>query len=63
MSITNQAVLNYEQDLDGLRVWANKINGHVTVEKLSLVIDAGAVIHPNSAEAQVEAPPCQDCCD
>jgi CO/xanthine dehydrogenase Mo-binding subunit len=32
----------------------NRINGHVTVEKLSLVIDAGTVIHPNSAEAQVE---------
>jgi isoquinoline 1-oxidoreductase beta subunit len=32
----------------------NRINGHVTVEKLSLVIDAGTVIHPNGAEAQVE---------
>jgi isoquinoline 1-oxidoreductase beta subunit len=36
------------------RVRVNRINGHVTVEKLSLVIDAGTVIHPNSAEAQVE---------
>jgi isoquinoline 1-oxidoreductase subunit beta len=36
------------------RVRMNRINGHVTVEKLSLVIDAGTVIHPNSAEAQVE---------
>ena len=34
MLITNQAVLNYEQDLDGLRVWVNQINGHVFVEKL-----------------------------
>jgi len=36
------------------RVRVNRTNGHVTVEKLSLVIDAGTVIHPNSAEAQVE---------
>jgi CO/xanthine dehydrogenase Mo-binding subunit len=36
------------------RVRVNRINGHVTVEKLSLVIDAGTIIHPNSAEAQVE---------
>ena len=36
------------------RVRVNRINGHVTVEKLSLVIDAGTVIHPDSAEAQVE---------
>ena len=35
-------------------VRVNRTNGHVTVEKLSLVIDAGTVIHPNSAEAQVE---------
>lgn len=36
------------------RVRVNRVNGYVTVEKLSLVIDAGTVIHPNSAEAQVE---------
>jgi isoquinoline 1-oxidoreductase beta subunit len=36
------------------RVRVNRTNGHVTVEKLTLVIDAGTVIHPNSAEAQVE---------
>ena len=36
------------------RVRVNRTNGHVTVEKLSLVIDAGTVIHPDSAEAQVE---------
>jgi CO/xanthine dehydrogenase Mo-binding subunit len=36
------------------RVRVNRISGHVTVEKLSLVIDAGTVIHPDSAEAQVE---------
>jgi CO/xanthine dehydrogenase Mo-binding subunit len=36
------------------RVRVNRTNGHVTVENLTLVIDAGTVIHPNSAEAQVE---------
>jgi hypothetical protein len=36
------------------RVRVNRTNGHVTVQKLSLVIDAGTVIHPDSAEAQVE---------
>src|SRR6202042_2216384 len=29
-------------------------SGHITVEKLTLVIDAGTVIHPDSAVAQVE---------
>jgi len=28
--------------------------GYVTVEKLTLVIDAGTIIQPNSATAQVE---------
>jgi hypothetical protein len=32
----------------------NRTSGHVTVEKLSLVVDADTVIHPNSAKAQVE---------
>lgn len=36
------------------RVRVNRASGHVTVEKLSLVIDAGTVIHPNNAEAQVQ---------
>jgi len=36
------------------RVPVDRANGHVTVEKLSLVVDAGTIIHPDSAEAQVE---------
>jgi isoquinoline 1-oxidoreductase subunit beta len=36
------------------RVRVNRTNGHVTVEKLTLVIDAGTIIHPDSAEAQAE---------
>lgn len=36
------------------RVRVDRSNGHVTVEKLSLVIDAGTIIHPDSATAQVE---------
>jgi CO/xanthine dehydrogenase Mo-binding subunit len=36
------------------RVRVNRTNGYVTVEKLTLVIDCGTVIHPDSAEAQVE---------
>jgi CO/xanthine dehydrogenase Mo-binding subunit len=36
------------------RVKVNRSNGHVTVEKLTLVIDAGTIIHPDSAQAQVE---------
>jgi isoquinoline 1-oxidoreductase beta subunit len=36
------------------RVRVNRANGHVTVEKLTLVIDAGTIIHPDSAAAQVE---------
>ena len=36
------------------RVHVDRANGHVTVEKLSLVVDAGTIIHPDSAEAQVE---------
>jgi isoquinoline 1-oxidoreductase beta subunit len=38
----------------GARVRVNRTNGHVTVEKLTIVIDAGTIIHPDSAEAQVE---------
>ena len=36
------------------RVRVDRVSGHVTVEKLTIVIDAGTVIHPDSAEAQVE---------
>jgi isoquinoline 1-oxidoreductase beta subunit len=37
------------------RVRIDRSNGHVAVEKLTIVIDAGTIIHPNSAEAQVES--------
>src|SRR5216683_375234 len=36
------------------RVRVERTSGRVTVEKLTLVIDAGTIIHPDSAEAQVE---------
>ena len=36
------------------RVRVNRANGYVTVEKLTLVIDCGTVIDPESAGAQVE---------
>jgi isoquinoline 1-oxidoreductase beta subunit len=36
------------------RVHVNRSNGHVAVEKLTLVVDAGTLIHPDSAAAQVE---------
>ena len=36
------------------RVRVNRANGYIAVEKLTLVIDCGIVIHPDSAEAQVE---------
>ena len=36
------------------RVRVDRASGHVTVEKLTLVIDAGTIIHPDSAAAQVE---------
>ena len=36
------------------RVRVNRTNGGVRVEKLTLVIDAGTIIHPDSAQAQVE---------
>jgi len=36
------------------RVRVDRRTGRVTVEKLTLVIDAGTIIHPDSAEAQVE---------
>jgi CO/xanthine dehydrogenase Mo-binding subunit len=35
-------------------VRVDRTSGRVTVEKLTLVIDAGTIIHPDSAEAQVE---------
>ena len=36
------------------RVRVDRASGHVFVEKLTLVIDAGTIIHPDSAGAQVE---------
>jgi isoquinoline 1-oxidoreductase beta subunit len=36
------------------RVRVSRTNGYVRVEKLTLVIDCGTVIHPDSAQAQVE---------
>ena len=36
------------------RVRVDRASGQVTVEKLTLVIDAGTLIHPDSAAAQVE---------
>ena len=36
------------------RVHVDRTTGRVTVEKLTLVVDAGTVIHPDGAEAQVE---------
>jgi len=36
------------------RVRVDRASGRVTVEKLTLVIDAGTVVHPDSAQAQVE---------
>ena len=36
------------------RVRVDRTTGHVAVEKLTLVIDAGTIIHPDSAAAQAE---------
>ncbi len=36
------------------RVRVDRTSGQVTVEKLTLVIDAGTIIHPDGAEAQAE---------
>ena len=36
------------------RVRVDRASGHVAVEKLTIVIDAGTIIHPDSAAAQVE---------
>ena len=36
------------------RVRVDRSSGHVTVEMLTIVVDAGTIIHPDSAEAQVE---------
>src|SRR6202021_993242 len=36
------------------RVRVDRTSGRVMVEKLTLVIDAGTIIHPDSATAQVE---------
>ena len=36
------------------RVRVDRASGRIIVEKLTMVIDAGTIIHPDSAEAQVE---------
>ena len=36
------------------RVQVDRTSGHVAVKKLTIVIDAGTIIHPDSAAAQVE---------
>jgi isoquinoline 1-oxidoreductase beta subunit len=36
------------------RVRVDRASGRVMVEKLTIVVDAGTVVHPDSAEAQVE---------
>ena len=36
------------------RVRVNRSNGVVTVEKLTIVVDAGTIVHPDGALAQVE---------
>jgi CO/xanthine dehydrogenase Mo-binding subunit len=36
------------------RVHVDRTTGRVTAEKLTLVIDAGTIVHPDGAEAQVE---------
>jgi CO/xanthine dehydrogenase Mo-binding subunit len=36
------------------RVGVDRSSGRVTVEKLTLVVDAGTIVHPDSAEAQME---------
>ena len=36
------------------RMHVDRATGQVTPEKLTLVVDAGTIIHPDSAEAQVE---------
>ena len=36
------------------RVRVDRSTGRVTVEKLTLVVDAGTIIHPDGAEAQVQ---------
>jgi CO/xanthine dehydrogenase Mo-binding subunit len=36
------------------QVRADRKSGRVTVDKLTLVVDAGTIVHPDSAEAQVE---------
>jgi isoquinoline 1-oxidoreductase subunit beta len=36
------------------RVRVDRATGHVIVEKLTLVVDAGTIVHPDGAKAQVE---------
>ena len=36
------------------RVRVDRTSGRVSVEKLTLVVDAGTIVHPDSARAQVE---------
>jgi CO/xanthine dehydrogenase Mo-binding subunit len=37
------------------RVRVDRTSGAVAVEKLTLVVDAGTIVHPDSAQAQVES--------
>jgi CO/xanthine dehydrogenase Mo-binding subunit len=36
------------------RVRVDRVTGDITVEKLTVVVDAGTIVHPDSANAQVE---------
>jgi CO/xanthine dehydrogenase Mo-binding subunit len=36
------------------RVHVDRATGHVIVEKLTLVVDAGTIVHPDGAKAQIE---------
>jgi isoquinoline 1-oxidoreductase subunit beta len=42
------------------RVRVDRPSGHVVVERLTLVVDAGTIVHPDSAKAQIEALRCGD---
>ena len=42
------------------RVRVNRASGHVFVEKLTLVIGAGTIIHSTAPEPRLRAPPCRE---
>jgi isoquinoline 1-oxidoreductase subunit beta len=42
------------------RVRVDRPSGHIVVERLTLVVDAGTIVHPDSAKAQIEALRCGD---